>query len=115
VERDATSHNMAVLWEYLEKNGRMVEVYTDRDSMFAVPPRPKESEPEGKNGAVVRKRIGYGYIAGERAEAIGKFYARHLNPYLNFHRPCGFATVSLDERGKRPNTRPNIIGRRSRN
>lgn len=56
---------------------------------------------EGKNGAVVRKLIGYGYIAGEHAAAIGKFYARHLNPYLNFHRPCGFATVSLDERGKR--------------
>jgi len=56
---------------------------------------------EGKNGAVVRKLIGYGYIAGEHAETIGKFYAQHLNPYLNFHRPCGFATVSLDERGKR--------------
>lgn len=56
---------------------------------------------EGKNGAVIRKHIGYGYIAGEHAEAIGKFYARHLNPYLNLHRPCGFATVSLDERGKR--------------
>src|ERR1039458_7465186 len=56
---------------------------------------------EGKNGAVVRKLIGYGYIAGEHAEAIGKFYAQHLNPYLNYHRPCGFATVSLDERGKR--------------
>lgn len=56
---------------------------------------------EGKNGAVVRKLIGYGYIAGEHAEAIGKFYVQHLNPYLNFHRPCGFATVSLDERGKR--------------
>ena len=56
---------------------------------------------EGKNGAVVRKLIGYGYIAGEHAEAIGKFYTRHLNPYLNFHRPCGFATVTLDERGKR--------------
>ncbi len=56
---------------------------------------------EGKNGAVVRKLIGYGYIAGEHAEAIGTFYARHLNPYLNLHRPCGFATVSLDERGKR--------------
>ena len=56
---------------------------------------------EGKNGAVVRKLIGYGYIAGEHAEAIAKFYAQHLNPYLNFHRPCGFATVSLDERGKR--------------
>lgn len=56
---------------------------------------------EGKNGAVVRKLIGYGYIAGEHAEALGKFYAQHLNPYLNFHRPCGFATVRLDERGKR--------------
>lgn len=56
---------------------------------------------EGKNGAVVRKLIGYGHIAGEHAEAIGTFYARHLNPYLNYHRPCGFATVSLDERGKR--------------
>ena len=56
---------------------------------------------EGKNGAVVRKRMGYGYIAGEHAEAIARFYAQQLNPYLNFHRPCGFATVSLDERGKR--------------
>jgi len=54
-----------------------------------------------KNGAVVRKRMGYGYIAGEHAEAIGKFYALQLSPYLNFHRPCGLATVSLDERGKR--------------
>src|SRR5712692_519353 len=44
VERDATPFNMAVLWEYLDKNGRMVDVYTDRDSMFAVPPRPGESK-----------------------------------------------------------------------
>lgn len=56
---------------------------------------------EGKNGAVIRKLIGYGYIAGKHAEVIGRFYARHLNRYLNFHRPCGFATVSRDERGKR--------------
>src|SRR6266850_7924877 len=46
VERDATSYNMAVLWEYLEKNGRMVDVYTDRDSMFAVSPRVEQSESE---------------------------------------------------------------------
>ncbi len=31
VERDTTPHTMAVLWEYLEKNGRMVDVYTDRE------------------------------------------------------------------------------------
>ena len=37
VESDATPQNMAVLWEYLEKNGRMVDVYTDRHSMFTTP------------------------------------------------------------------------------
>ncbi len=54
---------------------------------------------EGKNGAVIRKLIGYGHIAGQHAAALQEFYIQHLNPYLNFHRPCGFATVSLDERG----------------
>jgi len=44
VESDATPQNMGVLWEYLEKNGRMVDVYTDRDSMFTIPPQPGESE-----------------------------------------------------------------------
>jgi transposase InsO family protein len=56
---------------------------------------------EGKNGAVIRKHIGYGHIAGEHAEQLQAFYERHFNPYLNFHRPCGFATVTFDERGKR--------------
>jgi transposase InsO family protein len=56
---------------------------------------------EGKNGAIIRKHIGYGHIAAEHAEAVQKFYTAHLNPYLNFHRPCGFATVSVDARGKR--------------
>ncbi len=56
---------------------------------------------EGKNGAVIRKHIGYGHIPAEHATAMHKFYTAHLNPYLNFHRPCGFATVSLDARGKR--------------
>jgi transposase InsO family protein len=56
---------------------------------------------EGKNGAVIRKLIGYGHIASLHAAALQNFYLEHLNPYLNFHRPCGFATVTLDERGKR--------------
>ncbi len=56
---------------------------------------------EGKNGAIIRKHIGYGHIASEHAESLQKFYTAHLNPYLNFHRPCGFATVSFDARGKR--------------
>jgi transposase InsO family protein len=56
---------------------------------------------EGKNGAVIRKHIGYGHIPSQHSEALQKFYTRHLNPYLNFHRPCGFATVSVDAHGKR--------------
>ena len=55
----------------------------------------------GKNGAVIRKLIGYGHIPSQHAEAVQKFYTAHLNPYLNYHRPCGFATVSVDARGKR--------------
>jgi len=59
---------------------------------------------EGKNGAVIRKLIGYGHIPAEHAGKVHAFYAAHMNPYLNFHRPCGFATVSLDARGKRERT-----------
>jgi transposase InsO family protein len=56
---------------------------------------------EGKNGAVVRKHIGYGPIGAEHAEAFQKFYTAHFNPYLNYHRPCGFATLEYGARGKK--------------
>lgn len=55
---------------------------------------------EGKNGAVVRKHIGYGPIGAEHAEAFQKFYTAYLNPYLNFHRPCGFATIQINQHGR---------------
>lgn len=56
---------------------------------------------EGKNGAVIRKHIGCGHIPSEHAARIQEFYIRYFNPYLNFHRPCGFATVTVNEKGKR--------------
>jgi hypothetical protein len=56
---------------------------------------------EGKNGAVIRKQIGYGAIGAEHAEAFQKFYTAYFNPYLNFHRPCGFATLKTNQRGQR--------------
>jgi Integrase core domain. len=59
---------------------------------------------EGKNGAVVRKQIGYGPIGAEHAEAFQKFYTAYFNPYLNFHRPCGYATVTINPKGKRKRT-----------
>ena len=61
---------------------------------------------EGKNGAVVRKHMGYGPIAAPQAEAWQRFYTAYFNPYLNYHRPCGFATIEINERGKRKRRYP---------
>jgi transposase InsO family protein len=56
---------------------------------------------ESKNGAVVRKHIGYGYIAAPHAVAIDAFYQQHFNPYLNFHRPCAVPElVVVNDKGK---------------
>lgn len=56
---------------------------------------------EGKNGNVIRKHMGHWHIEQKHAPAINRFYQEHFNPYLNFHRPCGFATVTVDEKGRR--------------
>jgi len=55
---------------------------------------------ETKNGAVIRKHMGYGYIAAEHAERIPYFYSAHCNPYLNYHRPCAQADIEVDEKGR---------------
>ncbi len=55
---------------------------------------------ESKNGAIVRKYMGHTHIPGRHAEKINIFYREYLNPYLNFHRYSGFATLEIDGRGK---------------
>lgn len=55
---------------------------------------------EGKNGSIIRKHIGYKHIPRRFAPAINQFYREHLNMYLNYHRPCGYATVITDKKGK---------------
>lgn len=66
--------------------------------------RPRHSNDNGlvesKNGAVIRKHMGYGYIAAEHSGEIGKFYQSYFNPYLNFHRPCGQPELVTDSGGK---------------
>jgi len=66
--------------------------------------RPRHSNDNGlvetKNGAVIRKHMGYGYIPAEHAEHIQHFYNAHLNPYLNYHRPCAQADIEVDEKGR---------------
>jgi transposase InsO family protein len=66
--------------------------------------RPRHSNDNGlvesKNGAVIRKHIGYGHIASEHAEAFQQFYQEHFNPYLNYHRPCGVPETKTTLKGK---------------
>jgi transposase InsO family protein len=66
--------------------------------------RPRHSNDNGlveaKNGAVIRKHMGYGHIASSHAEAIEEFYKQHFNPYLNFHRPCGVPETVTNAKGK---------------
>jgi transposase InsO family protein len=56
---------------------------------------------ETKNGAIIRKHIGYGHIPAQHAQAMDQFHREHLNPYLNFHRPCAVPTVVTAANGKR--------------
>lgn len=55
---------------------------------------------ESKNGTVIRKWFGYGFIDSANASRINAFYFGSFNHYLNFHRPCAFATNLLDHKGK---------------
>ena len=66
--------------------------------------RPRHSNDNGlaesKNGAVVRKHMGHTHIATAHAQAIAAFFQEHLNPYLNFHRPCGVPEIVMNAKGK---------------
>src|SRR5271157_1398174 len=67
--------------------------------------RPRQSGDNGlietKNGAIIRKHMGYGYIDASHADRINSFYREFLNPYLNYHRPCAQADVEIDQRGRK--------------
>jgi len=66
--------------------------------------RPRHSNDNGlaesKNGAIVRKHMGYTHIGTAHAQAIADFYQEHFNPYLNFHRPCGVPELEVNAKGK---------------
>jgi len=66
--------------------------------------RPRHSNDNGlaesKNGAVIRKHMGYHHIAARHATEVQAFYEQHLNAYLNFHRPCGVPEEKVDGKGK---------------
>jgi len=66
--------------------------------------RPRHSNDNGlaetKNGAVIRKHLGYAHIPQRYAAEVNVWCAEHLNPYVNFHRPCLFAENITDAKGK---------------
>jgi transposase len=103
VEHDATPFNMAVLWEYLEKNGRMVDVYTDRDSMFQVAPRAGESEQERiaadrltQIGRGLRE-LGIGWIAAYSPQAKGRIERSFLTAQDRLVKDLRLAKVATIE------------------
>lgn len=62
--------------------------------------RPRHSNDNGlaetKNGAVVRRVFGYEHIHQRHAGRFNTFCVEYLTPFLNFHRPCLFATEVAD-------------------
>ena len=66
--------------------------------------RPRHSNDNGlvesKNGAVIRKHMGYEHIQSSHAEVMEAFYEQYFNPYLNYHRPCGVPEVVTNAKGK---------------
>jgi len=61
---------------------------------------------EAKNGAIIRKHLGYGHIGVQHASAVDAFHREHLNPYVNFHRPCAVPVILTELNGKRRRTYP---------
>ena len=58
------------------------------------------AQAESKNGAIVRKHLGYSHIPQRFAALVNAFCREHLNPYVNFHRPCLFAETITDAKGR---------------
>ena len=56
---------------------------------------------ESKNGAIIRKHMGFFHIAAPHAEAVNQFHRQYLNPYVNYHRPCAIPEIVEQPNGKR--------------
>jgi len=56
---------------------------------------------ETKNGSVIRKNMGWEHINQDLVDDINAYYRNFFNPYLNFHRPCAYPTITVDEKGKK--------------
>jgi hypothetical protein len=61
---------------------------------------------ESKNGSIVRKVLGHFHIPQKWAPELNEFHENYFIPYMNYHRPCYFAEVVTDEKGKQKKRYP---------
>jgi hypothetical protein len=77
VEHDTTEENLRLLWTYLQRGGRPVEFYTDKDSMFTAnrPAPHAEDEAWGEEltqiGRALRE-LGIGWTPAHSPQAKGR-------------------------------------------
>lgn len=66
--------------------------------------RPRQSNDNGwvesKNGSIIRKLYGYAHIPQHYANDFTSLNSLQLYRYINFHRPCYFASITTDHKGK---------------
>ena len=55
---------------------------------------------ESKNGSIIRKMLGYAHIPQRFALQVHEFNSLYVTPYINYHRPCFFAEIIIDSKGK---------------
>ena len=126
VEGIAESFMKPILEELLEKFPfKIIEFHSDNGSEYInkvvakllnkllielTKSRPRRSNDnaliETKNGSIIRKNIGYVHIPKNKACFVNKFYQDWFNTYLNYHRPCAFAKIVIDRKGKEKKTYP---------
>ena len=101
-EHDTTEANFRLLQTYLERWGRPVEFYTDKDSLFTVnrPARPAEDEawPEAwtQIGRAL-KELGIGWIAAHSPQAKGRverFFGTAQDRLVKGLRKAGVETLA---------------------
>lgn len=72
--------------------------------------RPRKSNDnalvESKNGSIVRKWIGYAFLAKDFANKLNHFYFGVFHEYINYHRPCAFPVIITGKKGKQRKTYP---------
>ena len=55
---------------------------------------------ESKNGSVVRKLYGYTHVPQQYAADFTELNRDQVYRYVNFHRPCYFASTAIDHKGR---------------